>query len=206
MEKTKEQKALDEELFRECMGYSERDNKPDGAYIEVEERYKVQIFIGKKFFNLNKIKRLITSGADVNAKTKYGQTPLHKAVYGDTIEAAKLLIASGADVNAKDLDSRTPLHLADNVELAKLLIDSGADVRAKNEDGDTPLHRAVYRDNTELAKYLIEAGSNVNSKTGSGKTPLHLAKSRTMKALFRKALFRKKEPNQLRKFYLSLYE
>ena len=66
MVKTREQKVLDEELLMECRGYHELYDKPDGAYIQV----------GEWFFNLNKIKRLIASGADVNAKGYLDRTPL----------------------------------------------------------------------------------------------------------------------------------
>ena len=52
---------------------------------------------------------LIANGADVNAKNKYGDTPLHCAA---TKEIAELLIANGADVNAKEVDDLTPLDWA----------------------------------------------------------------------------------------------
>ena len=146
---TEEQKAMDEELLRECGGYHRSRNKPDGAYIQV----------GLYFFNINKIKRLIASGADVNAKNENGQTPLHWAVLEDRIEMAKLLIASGADVGAKNKDGETPLHWAvdnDNIEIAKLLIDSGAKVNVKKRNGDTPLD---WADSQEMEALLIEHGA-----------------------------------------------
>jgi len=141
MRRTKEQKALDEELLREYEGYHRSHNKPDGAYIE-EDEY---------FYNINKIKRLIASGADVNVKND-GFTPLHLAVGMKNIELAKLLIVSGADVRAKNKWGSTPLHLADSVELAKLLIDSGADVVAKNNDGYAPLDWATSKKMRNLLK------------------------------------------------------
>ena len=173
MKNTEEQKALDEELFRECMGY---DDKPDGAYIEVEERYQDQSFRGKKFFNLNKIKRLIKVGANVNAKTKYGNTPLHLAnhqyIFSISIELSKLLIDSGADVGAKNNDGGTPLNLAvqvENIELAKLLIYRGANCR------NGYLRWAILMGNEDLVEYLISARADVNCRDCTGETPLHTA-------------------------------
>ena len=66
---------------------------------------------------------------DVNARDKYGETPLHLAsCYGHT-ESVKLLLAMpGVDVNARDLYGRTPLHLASrksHAEVVKLLIKWG---------------------------------------------------------------------------------
>ena len=112
----KSKKELDEELLMECRGYSLRDNKPDGAYIK----------INNYFFNINKIKRLIASGANVNAKNKLGVTPLHVAVLRDNTAIAKFLIDSGADVSAKNKWDQTPLHLAKYTKMKDLLREHGA--------------------------------------------------------------------------------
>ena len=51
--------------------------------------------------NIEAVKQHLAAGADVNAKTGDGTTPLHNAaVYGRN-EIAELLIANGAAVNAK---------------------------------------------------------------------------------------------------------
>ena len=49
------------------------------------------------------------SGADVNVGDQYGMTPLHRAVYHNRVEVARVLIASGADLNAQDYRRETPL-------------------------------------------------------------------------------------------------
>jgi len=106
---------------------------------------------------------LIAKGADVNAKTKYGTTPLHTASDSGYKEIAELLIAKGADVNAKDEGGGTPLYSAaqdGHTEVAELLIAEGADVNAKNDDGRTPLDWA--EDEPETADLLRKHGG----KTG----------------------------------------
>ena len=155
-----EQKKLDNELFTECRGYGIRDDKPDGVYIKEIER----------FFDVNKIKRLIEEGADVNVKDNDGRSPLH---YVGSAVAAKLLIEAGADVNAKDNYEDSPLHQAvnkGNADLVKLLIEEGADVNAKGFAGRTPLHIVRH---TAIAKLLVEAGADVDAKDGTDNTPLH---------------------------------
>ena len=65
------------------------------------------------------VELLIAKGADVNARTGNGFTPLHWG--SDNKEIAELLIAEGADVNAKDYDSETPLDWVIDSEIADLL-------------------------------------------------------------------------------------
>ena len=55
---------------------------------------------------------LIGRGADVNARNKSGDTPLHTAAWRGNMEVAKLLLGEGALINAKDSQNRTPLDAA----------------------------------------------------------------------------------------------
>ena len=55
---------------------------------------------------------LLGNEADVNAKNKYGWTPLHDAASRGGTEIAELLLQHGADVNAKDKEKWTALHKA----------------------------------------------------------------------------------------------
>ena len=113
---TEEQKELDEELLRECEGYHEDEDKPDGAYIKE----------GRCFFNINKIKRLIEAGADVDSKDDEDWSPLDWAVAMDNVEIAELLISAGADVNSKGYLGRSLLHWASSEKMKSLLKKHGA--------------------------------------------------------------------------------
>ena len=62
--------------------------------------------------NIEAVKQHLAAGADVNAKSKYGGTPLSHAVMYDHREIAELLIANGADVNPQDDFGFTPLDWA----------------------------------------------------------------------------------------------
>lgn len=62
---------------------------------------------------------LIENGANINAKTSNGQTPLHLSVAGgfyksqnlDKTDVVKLLLEKGATINEQDNNGDTALHL-----------------------------------------------------------------------------------------------
>ena len=130
-----------------------------------------------------KVSELISKGADVNAKSSTGWTPLMNAAFsGATMsnaEIVKLLIDKGADVNAKNSSGGTALNYgARDTEIAKLLIDKGADVNAKDSGGWTPLMYATCAENNKVVKLLLDKGADANVKTPKGETPLLTATSR----------------------------
>ena len=116
--------------------------------------------------NIEAVKQHIAAGTDVNAKDKYGESPLLFAATFGHKEIAELLIANGADVNTKiDKIGMTPLHIATGQgykEIVELLIAKGADVNAKTKYGSTPLDAAVRRKRTKTANLLRKHGG----KTG----------------------------------------
>jgi ankyrin repeat protein len=128
--------------------------------------------------DVERIKKLISQGADVNAKDNRGMTPLHQAAYYGRRQVAKVLIAKGANVNATNTAGRTPLHIAANFGpkwVLELLLANGASINARDIAGNTPLHAAtdspyVKRDLLEL---LIAKGADVNARNEAGQTPLH---------------------------------
>jgi len=60
----------------------------------------------------------LAAGADVNAKNRAENTPLHYAAVEGRKEIAELLIAKGADVNARDKYGGTPLHYAEGDKIS----------------------------------------------------------------------------------------
>jgi len=147
----------------------------------VEQAKDASLFLKAiKKGDIERIKKLISQDADVNAKDNRGMTPLHKAAYYGQREVAKVLIAKGANVNETDTAGQTPLHIAANFGekwVPELLLANGASISARDIAGNTPLHAAVYwRGNTpekDLLELLIAKGADVQARNKAGQTPLH---------------------------------
>jgi ankyrin repeat protein len=85
--------------------------------------------------NLLEVSRLLSVGADVNAKDDHGETPLHWASQRGHVHVVQALVEHGADAEAKDSKEWTPLHSASrwgHVQVVIELLKHGADVEAKD--------------------------------------------------------------------------
>ena len=121
----------------------------------------ISIWVAAKAGEIEAVKQHLAAGADVDAKDKYGRTPLHLSPASGHKEIAELLIVKGADVNFKDEYGDTPLHWAVRGEnragfnlpkgSVELLIVNGADVNAKDGAGKTPQDRAIKFFKSETA-------------------------------------------------------
>jgi hypothetical protein len=144
---------------------------------------QVPLHLAARAGDIERVKLLISKGADVNAKDGRGFTPLHQACFTRLGRAvAELLIAQGANMNAKITDvndGRTPLHVAawsGNVPVAELLIAKGVDIDAKENNGGTPLHRACLHSHKVVVELLLAKGADLNVKDNKGQTALSFAK------------------------------
>jgi len=128
---------------------------------------------------------LVAKGADVNAMSREGRTPLMFAAYRGSTGMVRLLLDKGANVNAA-AGQGTALHWAarwGQPGVAELLIARGADLEARYEHGGTPLHDAVAVGYEKVAALLLEKGADVNAKSGAGGMPLHDAVANRRKSI-----------------------
>jgi ankyrin repeat protein len=137
-----------------------------------------------------------TKGCDVNAKNKYGDTPIADAIGyfklsrgGDIATLAYLLNHKDVNLDMDSLSGATLLHKAcQNInqlpfDIFKLLIEKmGANVNARTEDSRTPLHLALQFFNSYdsgdmgILEYLLtQTNVDVEIVNQSGQALLHHA-------------------------------
>jgi ankyrin repeat protein len=112
--------------------------------------------IGENYFEIAEF--LLEHGADVNAATSYGMTPLMKAI--GNIAILSLLLAYGADIHAKDHQGMTALGHAvsrgGQYEAAMLLIQHQASMTMTTNTGETLLELSAQGGNPQLVKYFLD--------------------------------------------------
>jgi Ankyrin repeats (3 copies)/Ankyrin repeat len=106
--------------------------------------------------------RLVSLGADVQARNRRGAEPLHYAADGSP---------------SADLSDR-----AAQQETIAYLIEAGADPDATDNSGVAAIHRAVRTRSSEAVSALVDHGASPLLMNRSGSTPLHLAVQNTGKS------------------------
>lgn len=126
----------------------------------------------------SEVDRLISKGANLDAETLEGATPLIYAVANNHAEAVRSLLAHGPDVNKTTESHLTPLLISvknQNVEISEALIRSGADINKTDRYGAAPLHYAVIYGGFYITDLLLYYQADCNLKAEDGTTPLMAA-------------------------------
>ena len=94
---------------------------------------------------------LLDNGADVDATTAKGRTPLHGAALYHRIDVVRLLLSRGADVTRADIDGRDALDHAEDGEppwISDETVDLGSEVEEQAYFDTVRLLLDVYRAGT----------------------------------------------------------
>ena len=117
---------------------------------------------------LEVVKLLFSLGADINAASDTGNTPVLYACKLMHVDVVKYLILHGADVKKPDNDGETCLMIAihhaifsksgkDIEDIVQLLIDHDSDPYMRNKDGDDAFQRAsLFGQESILRKLLFK--------------------------------------------------
>ena len=107
---------------------------------------------------------LLAAGADLQARNKFGHTPLHAVCRG-----------------------------AGDLALLERLLEAGADIDATDLDGETALSNATYGKHDDCALFLIRQGANMdlaNGHNGTGDAPIHMSLISSVPAVLEELLGR----------------
>ncbi|KAK4158282.1 ankyrin repeat-containing domain protein [Chaetomidium leptoderma] len=139
-------------------------------------------------------KLLLSAGANPNAKTKNGNTPLHLA-NTKKLRLLELLVKHGADINAVNAWGRSPLlemitrlgysssmsldKPEPNVKVFLKLLELGTDVHLADGQGDTVFHHLMHRIGSfadpkfiPFMEKLLRAGADPNKRNKKSQLPL----------------------------------
>jgi hypothetical protein len=120
-----------------------------GQTSPLEEMEVTSLYKASQAGNLDLVKDFVDTGADINAATNTGMTPVSEASLAGHVEVLRYLVQQGADVNLANIQGESygsTLQAASeggHEKVVQTLLDGGADVNAQG--GDDPLgDTAVY--------------------------------------------------------------
>jgi ankyrin repeat protein len=136
----------------------------------------------------NSVLALVSAGADVYARDRYGHTALMRAAGRGADACVRTLLDKDKRVACVAAhDGMTPLHAAaamGSAACVQLLVEANAPVDAAVvERGTRPLHLAARRGDARSVQLLVGAGADVDARTlgandDGNDTPLHFAAAR----------------------------
>lgn len=155
--------------------------------------------------NIDKIKDLIATGANVNEIDKHMRSPLHLACWKGNSDITMLLLRSNATTSLKAMDNFTAVHFAaqniNGSECIKCIIKKDKSLLNSRitKGNKSALHLAVAKGNIDVINCLITLGADLAAKTTGGQLPIDFAKDENIKQILTNAIAAKKEAN-IKKF------
>jgi ankyrin repeat protein len=122
-------------------------------------RIDQELVVATRENNVPEVRRLLSDGADVNAVSALGYTPLQCACYKGHVQVVKELLDHGADTEVEDNAGWTALHNAcdqGHLTAVKALVERGVDILAAHTSGRLPFDLAVIQGHSAVAKYILQ--------------------------------------------------
>ena len=136
-------------------------------------------------------RRLLASGASLEARDRLGAMPLAHAASAGQRALVELFLAEGAQIDARDLAGATALWAATESERqasVALLLAKGADPNLPGRSGVTPLAAAAFKGNDRVIEQLLARAADPNVVDATGKAAMTYAAARGFLEVVRRLL------------------
>ncbi|MBN1232038.1 MAG: ankyrin repeat domain-containing protein [Candidatus Coatesbacteria bacterium] len=138
--------------------------------------------------DLELTKMLVSRGASLYVKDKYGSTPLdyslnHKKK--EVIDYLATILSQNKSQESKDILNKAIYRAATSKEreIVDLLISKGADINGTPENSEPVIVNLASSENKYMIEFLLSKGANINAKDRSGETALMKATERGNKTM-----------------------
>lgn len=161
------------------------------CYADVEERgiYRVEddnsvhivtpLWCAAVSNKLDVVELLVNLGADVNAMSDTGSTPIRSSCYMTNTEVVKFLADNGGDLEMPNQNGGTCLiNSVQDTDLCKFLIERGVNVNAHDSSGNIALHYAIKEGHFRTVQILVENGCDPYLRNDQGDDALQCASLR----------------------------
>lgn len=142
---------------------------------------------------------LLAAGALIEAKDRFGTTPLGHAAREGQLDVIAMLLAHGADINHGNLAGSSPLFLAierHHPDAAAYLIAHGADVNEPGRSHVTPLAVAAFSGDDATVALLLAKGVKTDAYDVTGKTAMVYVAGGGHAAIVKRLLAAKQDVNE----------
>lgn len=126
--------------------------------------------------SLEAVKVLAEAGADINAASDSGSTPVRSACFMTHLPVVRYLVQCGADIHRPNHNGGTCLiNSVQSVRLCAFLLEHGAAVDARDTQHKTVLHYAIQEHRLETVRLLLEHGADPLLTSRAGDDALRTA-------------------------------
>ena len=139
-----------------CLGAGATRKTASSFYLALIGRYlwagDTALHIAAAAYQTKIVRKLLSAGADVHARNRLGDEPLHAAAVGQPgsrmwnaraqAQTLRRLVAAGANPNALNKTGVSPLHRTIRcrcAEAVRTLLECGADPDLRNKNGSMPI-------------------------------------------------------------------
>lgn len=163
---------------------------------EQDEKNNTLLHLAAARGDLNKAGYLINRYPYLlEAKNKFGSTPLHYATWFGQFAMVKYLVAQGASLKIKDNFNQSLLHAAafnGHVDLVEFFVKNGLSLEDKDQRGNTPLLSAASNTHFPVVKFLTSVDADIHAQNNEGDNIFLIAAQRGALKILDYFVFHKK--------------